>query len=155
MPSMDIALNRPLEYEALNGFLRRWLPNGRFFLLYEGINDWENVPKEQLIIQYSVNEAQPGPFKYGLSVFADQAEPLLFIERLAQAVSQMFQCSTLCDATRVLLKANKTYYSLLFEAGQVYLVNDFDFEESGELTKIVSLNYVLPTETNDNVQFGS
>lgn len=138
---MDIAISQPIDYETLSAFLQQWLPETAVFLLYEGVNDWEDAPQNQVIIQYLRNESQPGLFKYGLSVFIDQAEPLLFIERLAQAVSQTFQCSTLCDAARVLLKANKTYYSLLFEAGQVYLVNDFDFEESGEVSKIVNLNY--------------
>lgn len=140
---MDILLNQPLDYPTLRTFLQGWLPDTSCFLLYEGINDWDDAPTNQVIIQYQVNEAQPGPFKYGLAIFTDEAEPLLFIERLAKAISQTFKCSTLCDAARVVLKANKTHYALLFEAGQVYLVDDFDFEESGEVTKIVGLNYNL------------
>lgn len=138
---MDIVFDKPIHYQTLHTFLQAHLPEATFFLLYEGVNDWDNVPPNQVIIQYQVNEAQPGPFKQGLAVFTSQPDPLPFIERLARAVSETFQCSTLCDAARVVLKANKTYYALLFEDEQVYLVNDFDFEESGEVTKIVTLNY--------------
>jgi hypothetical protein len=143
---MDLAFDKPVGYQTLSAFLQSQMPDSAFFLLYEGVNEWEDVPKDRVIIQYQVNESRPGPFKYGLSVFIDLAEPLPFIERLTQAVSQTFQCSALCDAARVMLKANKTYYSLLFEAGKVYLVDDFDFEESGEVTKIVCLNYELPSQ---------
>lgn len=141
MPRMDIALTQPIDYQTLHAFLQNWLPDPNFFLLYDGVNNWDDAPKNQPVIQYQINESQPGAFKYGLSVFTNEAEPLLFIERLAKAISQTFQCSTLCDAARVLLKANQTYYSLLFEDGEAYLVNDFDFEEQGEVTKIVHLNY--------------
>ncbi len=143
---MDIVLNRPIAYQQLHTFLQEWLPEKELFLLYEGVNDWDDVPENIPIIQYEVNEAQPGLFKYGLSVFVEQVEPLLFIEQLAQAVSQTFQCSTLCDAARVVLKENKTYYALLFEAGQVYLVDDFDFEAQGDVAKIVSLRYSLASD---------
>ena len=88
-----------------------------------------------------MHEAQPGPFKFGLSVFADHDEPLLFIEHLARTLSDQFHCAALCDASRIVLKKNRTYYSLLFEDGVVYLVDDFDFEAHGEVTKIVCLNY--------------
>jgi hypothetical protein len=144
---MDIAFNRPLDYQTLHAFLQEQLPDTEFFLLYEGRNDWDDVPAGQAIIQYVVNSKQSGSFKLGLSVFTEHKKPLPFIERLAQALAQTFHCCALCDASRVVLKENKTYYSLLFENGQVYLVDDFDFEERGEVTKIVELNYELPTES--------
>lgn len=140
---MDIAFNQPLDFQMLGAFLQAELPGKDIFLLYEDHATWEEVPPGKAIVQYHVNEAQPGPFKFGLSVFTDHDEPLLFIEQLAQALAQTFACSTLCDASRVVLKENKTYYSLLFEDELVYLVDDFDFEEQGEVTKIVCLNYDL------------
>ena len=142
---MDIALNKPLDYHTLHSFLKQLLPTTAFFLLYEGLNEWEDAPAGQAIFQYMLNEDNPGPFKYGLSIFTDQSEPLFLIERLAHALAQTFRCSTLCDASRVVLKEKNVYYSLLFEAGQVYLVDDYNFEESGEVSKIVGLNYKLPT----------
>lgn len=141
---MDIAFNKPLEYRTLHTFLQAQLPDRAFFLLYEGQNDWDNVPAGQVIIQYLVNREQPGPFKFGLSVFTDDKDPLPFIEHLAHALAQSFHCCALCDASRLVLKENKTYYSLLFEDGAVYLVDDFDFEGSGEVTKIVALGYKPP-----------
>ncbi|MAT97504.1 MAG: hypothetical protein CL608_10215 [Anaerolineaceae bacterium] len=71
-------------------------------------------------------------------------DPLPFIEHLARALAQRFHCCALCDASRLVLKENKTYYSLLFEDGAVYLVDDFDFEGRGEVTKIVALGYKPP-----------
>lgn len=141
---MDIAFNKPLDYQTLHAFLQKQLPDSEFFLLYEGRNQWDDVPAGQAIFQYLVDSKKPGQFKYGLSVFTDHVEPLPFIERLAHALAQTVQCRALCDASRVVLKEKNVYYSLLFEDGQVYLVDDFDFEESGEVTKIVALNYKLP-----------
>jgi len=141
---MDIAFNKPLDYQTLHAFLQEQLPDSEFFLLYEGRNEWANVPAGQAIFQYLVDSEKLGQFKYGLSVFADHAQPLHLIERLAHALAQTFHCHALCDASRVVLKEKNVYYSLLFEEGQVYLVDDFDFEESGEVTKIVTLNYKLP-----------
>ena len=144
MPGMDIALDQSIDYEKLRNFLDSWWPESPPFLLYDGRNEWEDVSQDQTVIQFLVNAEQPGPFKYGLAVFTSQPDPLPVIERLAQAVSQTFQCRTLCDAARVVLKENKTFYALLFEAGQVYLVNDFDFEAHGTVTPIVALHYALP-----------
>ena len=141
---MDIAFNKLLDYQTLHAFLQEQLPDSEFFLLYEGQNDWDGAPAGQAIIQYLVNSEQPGPFKLGLSLFTNHKAPLPFIERLAHALAQTFHCAALCDASRVVLKENKTYYSLLFENGQVYLVDDFDFEKHGEITKIVALSYELP-----------
>ncbi len=141
---MDIAFNKPLDYPTLHAFLQKQLPGTEFFLLYEGRNDWEDVPKGQAIFQYLVDSEQTGQFKVGLSVFTNHEDPLPFIEHLAHALAQTFQCRAICDASRVVLKEKNVYYSMLFEAGQVYLVDDFDFEERGEVTKIVALSYELP-----------
>lgn len=141
---MDIAFNKPLDYQTLHAFLQKQLPDNEFFLLYEGRNDWEDVPKGQAIFQYLVDSEQTGQFKVGLSVFTSHEDPLPFIERLAHALARTFQCRALCDASRVVLKEKNVYYSLLFEDGQVYLVDDYDFEKRGEVTKIVVLNYELP-----------
>ena len=138
---MDIAFTKPLDFQTLAEFLQAELPGRDIFLLDQDDASWEDVPPGKAIFQYHVNEGLPGPFKFGLSVFTDHDEPLLFIEHLARTLSDQFQCATLCDASRVVLKENKINYSLLFEDGLVYLVDDFDFEAHGEVTKIVSLNY--------------
>jgi len=140
---MDIAFTKPLDFQTLAEFLQAELPGRDIFLLDKDDASWEDVPPGKAIFQYHVNEGLPGPFKFGLSVFTDHDEPLLFIEHLARTLSDQFQCAALCDASRVGLKENKTYYSLLFENGLVYLVDDFDFEAQGEVTKIVCLNYDL------------
>ena len=138
---MDIAFTKPLDFQTLAEFLQAELPGRDIFLLDQDDASWEDVPPGKAIFQYHVYEAQPGPFKFGLSVFTDHDEPLLFIEHLARTLSDQFQCATLCDASRVVLKENKINYSLLFEDGLVYLVDDFDFEVHGAVTKIVCLKY--------------
>lgn len=141
---MDIAFNKPLDYQTLHAFLQAHLSESNFFLLYDGKNGWDGVPEGLAIFQYLVDGEKEGPFKYGLSLFTDHTEPLPYIEHLAHALARAFDCSALCDASRVVLKEKNAIYSLLFEGGQVYLVDDYDFEESGEVTKIVALNYKLP-----------
>ena len=141
---MDIAFTKPLDFQTLAQFLQAELPDRDIFLLDQDHAIWEDVPPGKAIFQYHVNEGLPGPFKFGLSVFTDHDEPLLFIEHLARMLSDQFQCAALCDASRVVLKENKINYSLLFEDGLVYLVDDFDFEKNGEVAKIVCLAYECP-----------
>ncbi|AFY39211.1 hypothetical protein Lepto7376_2965 [[Leptolyngbya] sp. PCC 7376] len=141
---MDIVIDKHLEYQELELFLRNKFPTLNFFLLYEGLNDWDDAAVEQSIFQYSENTDLDQGLKYCLSIYV-KIEPLLpLIENLAADISRHFYCSTVCDASRVVLKERNVFYSLLFENGQVFLVDDYIYEETGQVTKIIELNYRRP-----------
>ena len=142
---MDIAIDKPLQYQDLKTFLEEKLSIPNLFLLYEGLNDWDDATEEQMIFQYLENHDLAQGFKYGLSLHV-QLEPLLpVIENLAESIAQHFSCSAICDASRIILKEQNVYYSLLFENQKVFLVEDHDFEETGNVVKVVELNYQCPT----------
>ena len=141
---MDLLLNQPLSYDALAAFLAENYAPYAFFLLYEGHNDWDDVPPQSRILQYTVQEAQRGAFRYGLSVFMPTDDLRPFLENLSATLARYFACGVVCDASRVVLTPHHLYYALLFEQDTVYLVDDRFYEEDGTLTKVIALNYACP-----------
>ena len=121
---MDIAINKNIEYEELNKFLKNMFPDLDFFLIYEGLNDWDDIKNEKAIFQYQQNEDIEEGFKYGVFVHIKNNNILPLIEQLSAQISNHFMCAAFCDASRIVLKEQNTYYSLLFEQGKVYLVDD-------------------------------
>ena len=83
-------------------------------------------------------------FKYGLCVYVKDDNVIPLIEKLSSELAGHFSCSTFCDASPVVLKERNPYYSLLFEQGKVYLVDDYIYEETGSVTKVVELTYESP-----------
>lgn len=141
---MDIAINNKIEYDELRNFLARQFPALDFYLIYEGLNDWDEVKGQKPIFQYLEYEEVEQGFRYGISVYIQCDDELSVIERLSSELSNHFKCSAFCDASRIVLKERNPYYSLLFENGKVYLVDDFIYEETGQVTKIVELAYECP-----------
>jgi hypothetical protein len=141
---MDIVLNRNIGYWELKNFLKVQFPDHDFYLIYEGLNDWEDVGDENLIFQYLQDVAIKDGFKYGMCIYIKDDNLLPIIEILSRQLSEQFICSAFCDASRVVLKKQNSYYSLLFEQGKVYLVDDYIWEDTGRVTKIVELTYEFP-----------
>ena len=157
---MDIGFNRHLNYEELDSFLASHV-DCSYLIVYDEQNDWNNIDGEQLIICYHRDRyEQPSQddsrhdvncqnnFNFGISVYPikPEAEYMPIVEHLAHRLSQYFACACFCDASRILLVDTlaRPYYSLLYEEGKVYLVDDYNVEESGSLTKIIELSYSLP-----------
>ncbi|NJN73090.1 MAG: hypothetical protein HC799_09935 [Limnothrix sp. RL_2_0] len=141
---MDIAFNKHLQYQELKDFLTGHFFGLDFLLIYENVHSWDDLKPQQSIFQYMINQELSGGFKYGLDIALKSEEVLLIIEKLATNLSTYFNCSTICDASRVILKENNVFYSLLFEQGKVYLVDDYSYEETGQVTKIIELAYDYP-----------
>lgn len=141
---MDIAIDKNIGYGELKRFLDAQFPCLDFFLIYEGLNDWDDVQEEKVMFQYFENKGIEQGFKYCLCVYIKNDNALPLIERLSSEFSGYFGCSTFCDASRVVLKERNPYYSLLFERGKVYLVDDYIYEETGNVTKVVELTYESP-----------
>jgi hypothetical protein len=147
---MDLIFNKPLQPQALAAFLKEKYAAYNFFLLYPEVNEWDDVPQNSRIFQYHIHEDTPGDYKYGLSIFMAADDLLPFLENLAFTLSNYFDCKVVCDASRVVIDKSAFYYSLLFEEGKVFLVDDRYFEETGVFTKVAEMTYVLPllpTET--------
>lgn len=140
---MDIAFNKPLPYEELQTFLENHFSGLDFLLIYESVHDWDDLQPQQAIFQYVINEELSEGFKYGLSLYLESDE-ILIIEQLAAKISADFDCATICDASRLILKERNVFYSLLFEQGKVYLVDDYGCEDTGQVTKIIELAYDFP-----------
>jgi len=141
---MDIAINRNIEYGELKSFLEGQFPDLDVFLIYEGLNDCLDVEGEIYIFEYSHDKDIEDGFKSGLGVYVENSNVLPLIERLSSQISSHFACSTFCDASRIVLKEKNYYYSLLFERGRVYLVDDLGYEDTGNITKVVELVYEHP-----------
>lgn len=139
---MDILINKPIAYHDLQQFLKQYSPSNAFFLLYEGVNEWDDVPAQTDIFQYSTTDGDG--FVYGVSLFNAQSNRSIYLERLARSLAKAFNCSALCDASRLLLESKNPHYALLFEAEQVYLAQDYEVEATGQVQKIIALNYSLP-----------
>ncbi len=138
---MDISINKNIEYSELKDFLGTEFADLSFFLIYEGLNDWEDIKDGAAIVQYGQNNEIDSGFKYSLSIYVNSKDPLPLIENIASRLAHYFDCASICDASRVVLKDRNYYYSLLFEAGKVYLVDDSNYEELGTVAKIVELAY--------------
>ena len=160
---MDIGFNRHLSYDELDDFLVSQVDCSYFIVYGEEQNDWNNIDSEQLIVHYiqddysnrkssedidKLDVKSPNNFYFGMSVYPmkPEAEYMPIVENLAFKLSNYFSCSSFCDASRILLAEtlHYPYYSLLYEEGKVYLVDDYNIEESGYLTKIIELSYSLP-----------
>ena len=137
---MDITINKYLDYSKLKNFVRQQY-NVNCFLLYEGINDWNDFQQEKYIVSYFQLEEHLN--RSGISLFLPEDTVLPAIENFSFKLSQYFDCSVFCDASRVVF-SKSPYYSLLYEGNRVYLVNDYCFEETGWVSKIIELNYSLP-----------
>lgn len=122
---MDIAIDENIRYEELNCILDTQLSCLDYFLVYDGQNDWDDVENEKVIFQYIEDREINQGFKYGLCVYGKEDNALLLIERISSALADHFGCSTFCDASGVVLKELNPCYSLLFEQGKVYLVDDY------------------------------
>jgi len=142
-----ISFNKALDAEALQAFLRAQFPGQDIYLCYETEIDWERVQRETFWFEYERQEGLAADFCFNLN-------PLLFIlpeehfcaslEKLTYELAQHFDCEAFCEASRLQIIKSNPYYSLLFEAGQVYLVSDADWEETGQVTKIFELCYDWP-----------
>lgn len=141
---MDIILNKDIEYDALKAFLEKQFADLDLFLVYEGVDDWGNVENQQLIFEYNVDNEIDKGFKYGLIVGVKHKNICALLEKLSSEISRSFECSAICDASRIVLKKPNVYYSLLFERGKVYLVDDILFEETGNVTKLIEMQYKIP-----------
>ncbi|WP_154224163.1 hypothetical protein [Marinicella rhabdoformis] len=140
---MDIIFDKPISQEKLKQFLIEVLPCEDAFLIYDGINGWENAPNTLPIMHYQVNEDIPTTLKYGLSVYVSQKNDMALILNWTQKISKHFKCSAMCDASGLLLNTKSNYYALLFSSDQAFLVDDSAYEESGEVIKIIKLNEPL------------
>lgn len=143
---MDIVFNKHLQYEELQAFLKGHFAGLDFLLIYENVHDWDDLKPQQSIFQYVINEEFSEGFKYGLDLSLKSEEILPVIETLSAKISAYFSCSTICDASRVILKDHNVFYSLLFEQGKVYLVDDYSYEDTGQVTKIIELAYDYPQD---------
>ena len=143
---MDLLLNKLISYDALAAFLQEQYASQNFFLLYPGVNEWEDVEENGRILQYRMIEAPEGPFTNGISLFIEAKDLLPILENLAFKLSAYFDCGVLCDASRILLNQRNIYFSLLFEQNHITLVDDRWVEELGTVMKIVALNYELPPD---------
>lgn len=139
---MDILINKHISYNDLQKFLKQYSPSNPFFLLYQGKNEWDDVPVQTDIFQYTT-EGGNG-FVQGITVYSPKGNDLAYLERLAYTLANAFNCQALCDASRLLLENTLPYYSLLFEEGFVYLVHDYDLEATGQVQKIIALTYAVP-----------
>lgn len=137
---MDITVNKHLGYEELNNFIQQQY-SASYFLLYEGINDWDDFKQEEYIISYFKVENQTNIS--GLSLFFPEAIILPAIENFSFHLSEYFSCSVFCDASRIVICDN-VYFSVLYERGKTYLIDDYLFEETGWVKKIIELDYTLP-----------
>lgn len=140
---MDIGMEKNIEYGKLKAFFELAFPSLNFFLVYEGVNDWEDVVKGKTVIQYFEDKEVESGFRYGLNILIKDDGALLLIENISLKLSNKFGCRTICDASRH-VKERNVYYSLLFEQGKVYLVDDILEEETGDIAKVVELNYEPP-----------
>ncbi|KAA3638612.1 MAG: hypothetical protein DWP95_12245 [Proteobacteria bacterium] len=145
---MDIIFDKAISHEKLKQFLLQVMPDEDVFLIYDGINGWETAPDTLPIIHYQTNEEIPTALKRGLSVFTSKKNDMPLIMKLSQQISRHFQCSAMCDASMVLLNKKSTYYALLFASNQTFLVDDRDYEVTGEVTKIIKLDDSLFTRLN-------
>lgn len=140
---MDILFDKAITFTELEKFVAETLAGSNISVLYEGLNDWTDVGEETAVIHYQVNEELKSGLKYSLSLYLEE-DTLELIEYLTRMLSAEFQCTAVCDASRIVLVKHNSYYSLLFENGQVYLVDDYAYDETGQVRKIVELNYVPP-----------
>lgn len=141
---MDIFVNQPIKYLELNSFFKEIFSENKFFLLYEGENDWEDIQDERIVFQYHLDDEKRNGFDSGIDVFQKGDDILPIIENLSFLLSRKFSCSVFCDASRLVMKEHNPYYSLLFESGRVYLADDYIYEDTGQVTKIIELTYELP-----------
>ena len=141
---MDIACDKNIAFEDLQKFLQVQFSDRELFLVYPGVNDWDDVAAQELCFEYIHNEDVEKGFAQGISLCFDRANMTSIIERLSLDLSTHFSCRTLCDASRILLKKDNPYYALMFEAGRVYLVDDCLFEETAEVSKVIELVYHPP-----------
>lgn len=141
---MDIAFNKHLQYKELQDFLKEYFCGLDFLLIYKNVHDWDDLKPQQVIFQYVIDEELSDGFKYSLDLSLKSDEILPIIEKLSAKISAYFCCSTICDASRLILKKRNIFYSLLFEQGKVYLVDDYGYEDTGQVTKIVELAYDYP-----------
>lgn len=149
---MDLILNKHLPYEAVAAFLEEQYASDKFFLLYPDVTEWEEMPDKSHVFQILIHDDMVGEFQYGISIFMPGDDLLPFLENLAFTLSVYFECSVVCDASRVILNQRAIYYSLLFVQGKVYLVDDRYYEDTGAVTKVVSLNYKLPDTRQKKVE---
>lgn len=137
---MDIGIEKNIEYEKLKAFFELEFPSLNFFLIYGGVNDWEDVKEGKTVLQYFEDKEVESGFRYGLNILIKDDGALLLIENISLKLSNEFDCRTICDASRH-VKERNVYYSLLFEQGKVYLADDILDEEAGNVVKVVELNY--------------
>ncbi|MCG8378054.1 MAG: hypothetical protein MI865_01125 [Proteobacteria bacterium] len=141
---MDIIFNKPLGYDELLCFLEKQFPERTISLVYDGVNDGLNLPKQTFIFHYIVNNDIAEGFKYGLDVYKHDDDAIELIENLSLKLTEHFYCSAFCDASRIILKESNHLYSLLFKQGRVYLADDSLYEETGKVLPVVELAYQLP-----------
>ncbi len=141
---MEIAFDRAFDYQELQDFLEAQHPNREVLLVYEGITDWEDARAGQAKFEYFEDKEAEEGFKFGLIVLVESTAALPLIERLASQLSRHFRCPTMCDASRVILYDQNEFYSLLFEHGKVFLVDNYRQENGGDDFKVVELHYEEP-----------
>lgn len=143
---MDILINRDLSFSQLDAFFERLLPSTNYLLIYKGTNNWGDARRKEIAFEFIEDEEAESHYKFGLTIMTSFEKPLLVIEVIAASISNHFDCSAICDASRVLLDQSAPLYSLLFEKEAVYLIDDYLSEHANEVTKIVSLSYHQPNE---------
>ncbi len=137
-------MSKKIGPNKLASFLVPFFPNNELLVTCKSVENWESLESKTAIFHLVQNDAIEDGLKYGLSVFIETDDFHKLIESLAFELSHTFECSTCCDASRIILKESNSFYSLLFEGGQVFLVDDFEIEKTGRVKKIVELSYKPP-----------
>jgi len=140
-------LNKALDADALEAFLQAQFPGQGIYLYYKTEIDWAREHKDVLVFEYECEEYLDVGFRFCLNPpwCVPTEHCVVLSEKLAFELSQHFDCAVVCyEASRVQLIEHDPYYSLLFEAGRVYLVSDADWDETGQVKKIAELSYDWP-----------
>jgi len=142
---MDIILNKRLAYDSTKALLEDLLGEGSVFLVWEDVSTWQEQGEDDIhLFEYFEVEDSAGEFKYGLSYYKDDSKFLSVAECVAKALSDSESAAVFCGAERVLLSEVDEEYSVLFESGSVYLVDSSEWDDSGEIIRLVEFTYPAP-----------
>ena len=150
---MDIFINQPIKYLELNSFFKEIFSENKFFLLYEGENDWEDIQDERIVFQYHLDDEKRNGFDSGIDVFQKGDDILPIIENLSFLLSRKFSCSVFCDASRLVMKEHNPYYSLLFESGRVYLAQQFPLMQKKFYNQSLQKMTIVQNRASKKVSF--
>lgn len=139
---MDIFIDAPLDKETLSRLIDPILKPST----HEIVSGWD---KSELTCDYTIVLADGGgDFCRGIDLPMPLASNSQFVRELSQRISTDLHCQVLCDGSG-LGHDDSPYWSLLFQSGTPFLVDDSYIEDFRNIKKDnLQIVQQLPSVTN-------